>query len=145
MRAVRALEIGELGADGLRGRPQHDLERGLGAEAADRELDLKHLVDLLEDHHGLHFPDRVGADTDDGEGDLGHACDKSGERVANARALGPFLGPSSSSYRRLYFSVQSRDGGTDFASVQGAHSTQRSGRAVRIFAWGSERRTRRPR
>jgi hypothetical protein len=65
--------------------------------------------------------------------------------VANARALGPFLGPSSSSYRRLYFSVQSRDGGTDFASVQGAHSTQRSGRAVRIFAWGSERRTRRPR
>ena len=65
--------------------------------------------------------------------------------VANAWALTrPFLGPFLIFDYIFQFShataaqtlllckepIQSRDGGTDFASVQGAHSTQRSGRAV---------------
>ena len=77
MRAVRALEVGELGADGLGGCPQHDLKRGVAAEAADRERDFKHVFDLLENRHGPHRPYCVVANTYDGEGDLGLACDKS--------------------------------------------------------------------
>jgi len=77
MHLVRALEIGELGADGLGGRPQHDQKRGLSAKAADRERDLEHVLDPLEDRHWLCRPNCVGADTDDGEGDFGLACQKS--------------------------------------------------------------------
>ena len=77
MRVVRAFEIGELGADGLGGRPQRDQKRGLSAKAADRERDLEHVLDSLEDRHGLRRPNCFGADTDDGEGDFGLACHKS--------------------------------------------------------------------
>jgi hypothetical protein len=92
MRVVRALEVGELGANVFGGCPKGRVKVRAVAEAAQRERSLRHVGGLLEDHHWFEVPNDGlvgfgGGLVDDGERDA-YIVTKNGESGGDGH-LGP--------------------------------------------------------